>query len=93
MLEAPDADVPGDSAGAARPLEGKTLLFTGSLSTMGRSEAKRLAEEAGADVLSGVSKKLDMLVVGEDPGSILDKARELGISILSEKEFLRLIGK
>ena len=82
-----------DRAGASLPLEGKTLLFTGTLSSMGRSEAKRLAEEAGADVLSGVSKKLDFLVAGEDPGSKVTKAGELGIHILTEQEFLRLIGR
>lgn len=76
-----------------RPLAGKTVLFTGSLSSMTRGEASRLAEEAGADVLSGVSRKLDMLVAGEDPGSKLAKARALGIPILTEQEFLRVIGK
>ena len=78
---------------AGGPLEGKTVLFTGTLSAMSRSEAARLAEEAGADVLSGVSRKLDLLVVGESPGSKLTKARELGITVLDEAEFLRLIGK
>ena len=101
LLDSPqDGDTRGgqgsehaDRAGASRPLEGRRLLFTGTLSSMGRGEAKRLAEEAGADVLSGVSKKLDWLVVGEDPGSKVTKAEELGIPILTEQEFLRLIGK
>ncbi len=93
-----DAGVPGASALSAEipeisplpPLEGKTILFTGSLS-LSRSEAKRMAEEAGADVLSGVSSKLDILVVGEAPGSKLAKARSLGITVMTEEEFMALI--
>ena len=88
LLEAPQ-EAAGVPAAEVGPLEGKTLLFTGSLS-MPRGEAKRLAEAAGADVVAGVSRKLDFLVVGEEPGSKLDKARALGISILDEQEFLRL---
>jgi len=87
LLEGPNATPTGALSG---PLQGKTILFTGSLS-MPRGEAKRLAEEAGADVVSSVSRKLDYLVVGDDPGSKLDKARALGISILGEQELLRLL--
>ena len=72
------------------PLAGKTLLFTGSLS-MPRSRAEALAEEAGADILGSVSKKLNYLVVGESPGSKLAKAESLGIAVLTEQEFLRLL--
>jgi DNA ligase (NAD+) len=75
-------------------LAGKTVLFTGSLS-MSRGEAQRLAEAAGADVVSSVSRKLDYLVVGFDPGSKLDKARALAatgtLRIVDEQEFLRLL--
>ncbi len=74
------------------PLEGKTLLFTGTLRNMPRGEAERLAEEAGADILGSVSRKLDILVAGESPGSKLAKARLLGIRIMEEEEFLRLVG-
>lgn len=70
---------------------GKRMLFTGSLASMGRSEAQRRAESAGAVILGSVSKKLDILVAGADPGSKLDKARQLGITILSEQEFLALL--
>ncbi len=71
------------------PLAGKTILFTGALQQMSRKEAKELAERAGARVLSGVSSKLNVLVVGEKPGSKLRKARELGsVEIWTEKEFL-----
>lgn len=74
-------------------LSGKTVLFTGSLESMTRGEAERLAESAGAGVVSGVSKKLDFLVVGSEPGSKLEKAKKLGLTILDEQEFLRLAGK
>ena len=71
-------------------LAGKRFLFTGSLS-MPRSQAEAMAEEAGADIASSVSKKLDYLVVGEAPGSKLTKAQSLGITVLSEQEFLNLL--
>lgn len=78
---------------SAQPLAGKTILFTGALSGMGRGQAQRLAEAAGADVLAGVSRKLDVLVAGENPGSKLAKARALGVKILSEADFLALLGE
>ncbi|MDZ4705274.1 MAG: NAD-dependent DNA ligase LigA [Saprospiraceae bacterium] len=75
------------------PLAGKTVLFTGTLSKMGRKEAQEKAEVAGARLISAVSSKLDILVVGEDAGSKLKKARELGtVQILTEDEFLALCG-
>ena len=71
---------------------GKTILFTGTLSQMGRKEAQDLAEAAGAKNISAVSGNLDILVVGEDAGSKLEKARKLGtVQILSEEEFIRLV--
>ena len=70
-------------------LSGKKILFTGTLSRP-RDEYRRQAEAAGANVASGVSKTLDYLVVGENPGSKLDKARSLGITILDEEGFLAL---
>jgi len=75
------------------PFAGKTVLFTGTLSKMTRDEAKIFAEEAGAKIASSVSSKLSYLVVGEDAGSKLTKAQQLNIPILSETEFLALIGK
>lgn len=72
-------------------LSGKTILFTGSLSKMGRKEAQELAESLGAKNISAVSGNLNILVVGEDAGSKLDKAKKLGtIQILSEDEFIDL---
>ncbi len=82
------------SAPKDAPLAGKTILFTGALQHMTRKEAREKAEAAGARVLSGVSKKLDILVVGEKPGSKLRKAQALGtVQILSERDFLKLLDK
>jgi DNA ligase (NAD+) len=73
---------------------GQTFLFTGTLPTLKRSEAEALAESHGGQVLSGVSAKLNYLVVGEDAGSKLEKAKKINtVRILSEAEFLALIGK
>ncbi len=75
-------------------LAGKTFLFTGTLPTLKRSEAEALAEENGGKLLSGVSSKLDYLVVGEDAGSKLEKAKKINtVKIISEAEFLSLIGR
>lgn len=79
-------------AAADAPLHGKTILFTGALQTMSRKEAQERAENAGAKNISAVSSKLDILVVGEDAGSKLKKARELGtVQILTEEEFLKIL--
>ena len=78
---------------ADAPLAGKTILFTGTLSKMGRKEAQAKAEAAGAKNISAVSGNLDYLVVGEDAGSKLKKAQALGtVTILTEDEFLALVG-
>lgn len=74
------------------PFAGKTILFTGTLSQMDRKEAQDLAEKAGAKTLSAVSSNLNILVVGENAGSKLTKARALGtVEILTEAEFLEKI--
>jgi DNA ligase (NAD+) len=78
-------------AAPARSLAGLTILFTGTLSGLTRGEAERLAEKAGAEVASGVSRRLDFLVVGDEPGSKLEKARRLGVPILAEAEFLERV--
>ncbi|OSZ82100.1 DNA ligase (NAD(+)) LigA [Chitinophagaceae bacterium IBVUCB1] len=73
-------------------LEGKTFLFTGTLSRFKRSDAEAMVEAKGGTLLSSVSSKLNYLVVGEDAGSKLEKAKKLGtVAILSEDEFLGLI--
>ena len=74
------------------PVTGKTFVLTGSLSAVKRSEAKETIIRKGGKVGSSVSRNTDYLVVGETPGSKLQKARELGISILDEAQFLQLLG-
>jgi len=76
----------------AQPLAGKTFVLTGTLASMSRDEAKEKLVELGAKVAGSVSTKTDYVVVGEDPGSKADKARELGVAMLGEKEFLKFIG-
>jgi DNA ligase (NAD+) len=72
-------------------LAGKTFVFTGALKVFGRDEARNLVESFGGTTVSSVSKKLDFVVVGEDPGSKFDKAKELGIKTLTEEEFKKMI--
>ncbi|MDD6088812.1 MAG: NAD-dependent DNA ligase LigA [Desulfovibrionaceae bacterium] len=74
------------------PLLHKRILFTGTLS-IPRSEASRLAAEKGADIAQSISKNLDFLVAGENPGSKLFKARELGVTILDEAAFTALLNR
>lgn len=77
----------------ASPVSGKTVVFTGKMETMSRSEAKVHAERSGANVASSVSKKTDYVVAGPGAGSKEKEARKLGLTILSEREWLELIGK
>jgi DNA ligase (NAD+) len=72
-------------------LAGKTFVFTGALKGFERDEARNLVESLGGATASSVSKKVDYVVVGEDPGSKFDKAKELGIKTLTEEEFKKLI--
>ena len=80
-----------DNSGSA--IADKTVVFTGKLETIGRSEAKARAEELGAKVGGSVSKKTDIVVAGPGAGSKLKKAEELGLTVLSEEEWLALITK
>lgn len=75
----------------SQPLQNKTFILTGTLSTMTRDEAKVKLEILGAKVTSAVSKNSSYVVVGKNPGSKLAKAQELGVKILSEEEFLQLL--
>jgi DNA ligase (NAD+) len=74
-------------------LKGKSFVFTGSLESMGRNEAKALVESRGGVVQSSVTGKTSYVVAGSEPGSKLDKARRQGISVISEKDFFKLIGR
>jgi DNA ligase (NAD+) len=76
---------------AALPLAGKTFVLTGTMQSMGRDEAKEALRKLGADVSGSVSKKTYAVVAGEEAGSKLDKAEELGVKVMSEAEFLKLI--
>lgn len=77
----------------AGALDGKTLVVTGTLSKMTRDEAKEMIHTHGGKATGSVSKNTDYLVVGENPGSKLDKAQTLGVPVLSEEEFLELCGE
>ena len=76
-----------------KPLNGLTFVITGTFKNYRREELKRLIENYGGKVAESVSRNTDYLLVGEDPGSKLDKARELNIKTLTEEEFLKLISK
>ena len=75
-----------------KPLAGKTFVFTGALRSMSRREASDLIRSLGGTVANSVSRKVDYVVVGENPGSKYDKAKALGLKMLTEDEFLELIG-
>jgi len=85
-------DMAAPAAGGS-PISGKTVVFTGTLETMSRNEAKATAESLGAKVAGSVSKKTDIVVVGADAGSKAKKAAELGVATMTEAEFLRHIGR
>ena len=74
-------------------LRGKTFVLTGTLTRLKREEAKERLEALGGRVSASVSKKTDYVVVGNDPGSKYDKARELGVPILDEDGLLKLLDK
>lgn len=88
--------VPQKAAEAApqnSPLQGKSFVFTGTMSRMTRSEAKTAVENLGGLVHSSTTGKTTYVVAGSEPGSKLDKARSRGITVLDEEEFLKLIGR
>ncbi|MFZ5734997.1 MAG: NAD-dependent DNA ligase LigA [Pseudomonadota bacterium] len=83
---------PAELARTDSAVAGKTVVFTGTLTQMTREEAKAGAERLGAKVAGSVSKKTDYVVAGEEAGSKLTKAKELGVNVLTEAEWLKLIG-
>jgi DNA ligase (NAD+) len=87
-LTEPRSDGRGAGSGA---FKGMTVVITGTLPTLSREQATQLIEENGARVTSGVSKKTSFVVVGEDAGSKLEKARALGVETIDETELLRRV--
>ncbi len=83
---------PLEARKTSSPVTGKTVVFTGTLEKLTRGEAKAQAERFGAKVAGSVSKKTDYVVAGTDAGSKLTKARELGVTVIDEDEWLRLTG-
>jgi DNA ligase (NAD+) len=73
------------------PLSGKTFVFTGELDSMTRAQAEEKARTLGASASSSVSKKTSFVVAGREPGSKAEKARKLGVTLLDEAAFLKLI--
>ncbi|WP_026959223.1 NAD-dependent DNA ligase LigA [Aliagarivorans taiwanensis] len=86
VIEEPNDDQP-------QPLAGKTVVLTGTLSQLGRSEAKQALQDMGAKVTGSVSKKTDLLVAGEAAGSKLAKAQDLGIEVWDEQQLLSMLGR
>jgi DNA ligase (NAD+) len=81
-----------ETAATGKPLAGKTFVLTGTLPSLSRDDASAMIREAGGNVSGSVSKRTDYVLAGEAAGSKLDKARQLGVPILSEGEFRRLCG-
>jgi DNA ligase (NAD+) len=74
-------------------LAGKTFVVTGTLENFSRAEIEQTIKQNGGKVLSSVSKKTNFLLAGTEPGSKLDKAQQLGVKVINEKQFLQMIGK
>ena len=77
----------------AHPFYGKTMVFTGTMPTLDRATAQTMAQQVGAKVTGSVSKKTDYVVAGAEAGSKLTKAQQLGVTVIDEAEFLRLLGE
>jgi DNA ligase (NAD+) len=93
LNEEVEIEPPAPLESVESPVAGKTVVFTGTLEGMSRGEAKARAEALGAKVAGSVSKKTDYVVVGADAGSKARKAADLGLAILSEEEWLEMIGR
>lgn len=84
----------GPKAGAAKGrLAGRTFLFTGTLESLSRDEAKDLVQAEGGMAATGISKKVDYVVAGKEPGTKFTKAQELGVKIIGEEEFRKMLGR
>ena len=86
-------EFPEKEATARGRLFGKTFLFTGKLASFTREEAKRLVEAEGGIIAASISKNVDYVVAGEEPGSKYEKAEKLGLKIITEEDFRKLVGK
>jgi DNA ligase (NAD+) len=93
MLDAGVTFVEEEKEEKPKILEGLTFVFTGTLKSMTRDEAKEKVRELGGKTTDSVSKNIDYVVVGEDPGSKYQKALQLGVKTINEEEFLKLIGE
>jgi DNA ligase (NAD+) len=89
----PESPHPKPGAKAAGPLAGKTVVVTGSLEAFTRAQAREAISDADGKVSESVSKKTDYVVAGKDAGSKLDKARALDVPVLSEEQFIRILGR
>jgi len=81
-----------ESSQKSSKLKGLTFVFTGSLETISREQAEKMVRENGGDASSSVSRETNYVVAGEEPGSKYTRAQKLGVRVISEKEFLNLIG-
>ncbi len=88
-----DAAGPAAAGSGDHPLAGQSIVVTGTLPTMGRDEIEELILQLGGKAAGSVSKKTALVVAGESAGSKLDKAKELGIPVLTEAEFLKKVGR
>ncbi|MCX5750160.1 MAG: NAD-dependent DNA ligase LigA [Candidatus Saganbacteria bacterium] len=90
-LNAAGVTLKSKESSGPKPLQGKQFVFTGGLKNYSRPDAEELVRGLGGNASSSVSKKTDYVVAGEDPGSKYDKAKKLGVTILTEEEFTKLI--
>ena len=88
-----DMEMQTQEVNESHPFYGKTMVFTGTLPTLDRATAQTMAQDVGAKVSGSVSKKTDYVVAGAEAGSKLEKARALGVTVIDEAEFLRLLGE
>ena len=93
LLDAGVNPEPPEQAAAGGAFEGKTVVVTGTLSQMSRAEAEEAIRRAGGKAAGSVSKKTALVVAGESAGSKLSKAQSLGIPVIGEEEFLRLLSR
>ena len=83
---------PRSASVTGAPLDGKTVVLTGTLKRLGRAQAQAMVKRAGGKATGSVSRSTDLVVVGDSPGSKAEKARKLGIRIIDEAEFLDILG-